>query len=115
MAITITGKTDEQVLAESTSVAQKAAQMIGGTFEQGQFVNGQLLGGFVPITSENITPASSTPFVSPTTQPITMAEPVVLSPIQQEAQTLIDEIRKLNLDTPGKEKRDKLKLGEKSN
>jgi len=39
----------EQLLKESTQVAQEAAKSIGGTFERGRLENGKVVGGFSPV------------------------------------------------------------------
>lgn len=49
-----TGKTNEQVLAETTASTKKVAESLGGTFEQGKMVDGQVTGGYKPaIISSN--------------------------------------------------------------
>ena len=101
----ITGKTDEQVLAESTAVAQKAAQMIGGTFTQGSVSpTGELLGGFTPtapstITSDSVTPTPTPAYVSPTTSPIPALPE--LSTIETQAQSETEKLRQLISSSTG--------------
>lgn len=49
-----TGLTDQQVLSESNAVAERAAAMLGGTWEQGRMEGGKVAGGFTPgITSSS--------------------------------------------------------------
>ena len=70
-----TGKTDEQILAESTAVAQKAAASIGGTFTQGKFDSqGNVTGGFKPGTGVTSDSSSARASVNSLNNDITTQE-----------------------------------------
>lgn len=64
---------NEELLKKSTEVAQRAANTIGGTFTQGSFnPQGQVVGGFSPITSESLA-GNETPINIPTIPQSTVA------------------------------------------
>lgn len=78
-------KTNEQVLAESTNVAQQAAGMIGGTFKQAE--------GFTPNVSATNVPASLVTNPGPA---LTLPPAPTLAPdmgVVGEAKTLLDQKR----------------------
>lgn len=84
-------KTTEEVLAESTKVAQEAARVSGvGTFSQVKTdpVTGFSTGGFKPITSSELAPTSS-PTVTPQ-EPLTLPPTPVFTAQQQAPETSFD-------------------------
>lgn len=93
-------KTTEEILRESTAAAQRAAQMIGGTFEQGRFSpTGELIGGFTPITSSMVAPGPATAFIpAPTPVVPTISAPTdefALTPEQRKLQEENEQLRAL--------------------
>ena len=93
----VTGKSNAQVLAESTAAAQKAAQVAGLTFTPGATINSGVITPTQPT-------AYSTPIITPPPPitPVPVADPYALSSAETDIQNKIKEITSQESQLQGK-------------